>query len=179
MVPSSMTDSVLTLALANQTRSILDELDTHLHSIDTKWETRESALESRSAKAARSMADFYSNLHTDIAAHLTTADATPTFTQIFLLQPSLGSPPTRLPARNQPRLWPLRSPSSPTIGVGVSMEVTTQSSSTTWHHPSSPTIGVGSSMVITLLPMPSTPSPWNLFFLYFSSFYEIFSGLGP
>lgn len=43
---------MLTLALANQTRSLLAELDTRLHSIDAKRETRESALESRSAEAA-------------------------------------------------------------------------------------------------------------------------------
>ena len=75
MDPSSTTDSVLTLALANQTRSLLAELDTRLHSIDAKRETQESALESRSAEAAQSMADFSSNLRTDVAAHLTAADA--------------------------------------------------------------------------------------------------------
>jgi hypothetical protein len=75
MDPSSTTDSVLTLALANQTRSLLAELDTRLHSIDAKRETQESALESRSAEAAQSMADFSTNLRTHVAAHLTAADA--------------------------------------------------------------------------------------------------------
>lgn len=62
---ASPIDSQLTLALENQTRSLLGELDKRMQAIDSKWESRVGALESQVAKSAIDLesvaADFRAN----------------------------------------------------------------------------------------------------------------------
>jgi hypothetical protein len=67
-------DSAPTLALENQTRALLDELDIRLQSLDGKWESRVGALESQAVETAHSIADRAAVLRTDIEAHLTASD---------------------------------------------------------------------------------------------------------
>lgn len=64
----------LTLALENQTRTLLAELDVRLQSIDGKWETCVSALESQVSETIRSLIERSSALRADVKAHLTASD---------------------------------------------------------------------------------------------------------
>eukprot|EP00267_Zea_mays_P054154 XP_020407373.1 uncharacterized protein LOC103652751 [Zea mays] len=75
MAPPSTSDSALTLALENQTRSLLAELDKRIQSMDSKWESRVSVLENTATDAARSVTEFSTALRADVEAHLTASDA--------------------------------------------------------------------------------------------------------
>jgi hypothetical protein len=74
MASSTPTEG-LTLALENQTRALLAELDKRFLAMDTKWNSRIVDLESRVSASERSMSDFSSGLRSDVEAHLTAADA--------------------------------------------------------------------------------------------------------
>jgi putative heme iron utilization protein len=69
MAPPSSSDAALTLALENQTRALLSEIDKRFQSLDTKWESRVGALESQATAS-----DFSSRLRADMEAHLTASD---------------------------------------------------------------------------------------------------------
>jgi hypothetical protein len=75
MAPPSISDSALTLALENQTRSLLAELDKRIQSMDSKWESRLSVLENTVTDAARSVTEFSTALRANVEAHLTASDA--------------------------------------------------------------------------------------------------------
>jgi hypothetical protein len=75
MALPSTSDSALTLALENQTRSLLAELDKRIQSMDSKWESWVSVLENTTTDVARSVTEFSTALRADVEAHLIASDA--------------------------------------------------------------------------------------------------------
>jgi hypothetical protein len=71
----STSDFALTLALENQTCSLLAELDKRIQSMDSKWELQVSVLENTVTNAARSVTKFSTTLRVDVEAHLIASDA--------------------------------------------------------------------------------------------------------
>jgi hypothetical protein len=64
----------LTLALENQTRSLLTELDKRFQSLEAKWESRIGGLESHVAEADRRLSNLSKSIRADVEAHLTASD---------------------------------------------------------------------------------------------------------
>jgi uncharacterized protein YmfQ (DUF2313 family) len=71
MLSSHPIGSHLTLALKNQTRYLLSELDKWLQTLDNKWESQIPALETRESTFACSLKEFSTTLRSDVEAHLT------------------------------------------------------------------------------------------------------------
>jgi hypothetical protein len=73
---ASSIDSHLTLALDNQTRSLLGELDKRMQAIDSKWESSVGALESQVAKSAIDLESVAADFHANMVSHHIAVDAT-------------------------------------------------------------------------------------------------------
>ena len=74
MSPTSPAETNLTLALENQTRSLLAELDKRFQSLEAKWESRVGGLESHVAEADRRLSDLSESIRADVEGHLTSSD---------------------------------------------------------------------------------------------------------
>jgi hypothetical protein len=68
-------DSQLTLALENQTRSLLGELDNRMQAIDSKWESCVGALESQVAKSAIDLESVAADFRANSVSHQITVEA--------------------------------------------------------------------------------------------------------
>lgn len=93
-------DASLTLALENQTRALLAELDVRLQSIDGKWETRVNALESQVSETTRSLTERSSALRADVEAHITASNVS-TDSRIRQLEVDVGGRLTALESNAQ------------------------------------------------------------------------------